>query len=156
MLRLASPWLRWLYWIVLGLALVGLGLAFSARVDETVSGPAQINGRIGTFLAVLPAAGGSALEEDSSLRVEVGTPTGRRGVAARALFVETADDEEVHRAGFDGFPQPAILVSGVLTPQPSDLAGSTSSPHEGRAVVVLRSERAVTVLLRGFQQGGDT
>lgn len=155
-LRVGSPWVRWLYWIVLGLALVGLALAFSARIDETASGPAQVNGRQRTFLAVLPAPAHSELQAHSSLRIEVETTAGRRAIAAQARRIEAADDHDLREAGFVGFPQPAILVTGSLAPDASDLAGSTASPPRGRALVVLRSERAITVLLRGFGEGGNT
>ncbi|MDP8931699.1 MAG: hypothetical protein M3O70_24810 [Actinomycetota bacterium] len=152
-LRLSSPWLRWLYWIVLGIALAGLALAFTVRIDETISGSAQVNGQEGTFLAVLPASSSSELDGDSALRVKVDTPAGRRSVDARVLRMAPADDDDISRAGFEALSQPAILVTGAI--DATDLAGFDSSPHGGRVLVVLRSERAISVLLRGFR-GGDT
>ncbi len=159
MLRLADPWVRWLYWIVLALVVTGLALAFTARVDETVSGPALVDSRERTFTAVLPAAVNSELRTGHPLRVEVEGLAERHSVGARTLRVEEADDVELRRAGFDSFPRPALLMTGVLIPDPSNVAQLPPPRVNGRAVVVLRSERALTVFMRGLQgmwEGGDS
>jgi hypothetical protein len=73
-------------------------------------------------------------------------------LAAQVDRVDAADDAEVRTAGFDSFSQPAVLVSGALTPGGDDLAALPSSPRvRGRAVIVLQSERVLTVLLRGVR-----
>ena len=151
-LRVSAPWVRWLYWIVLALMVAGLALAFFARIDQSTSGPALVNPQNRTFVAVLPAVAGSELQGGRPLHLEVDGPSGRQDLAARALRVEAADDAEVHRAGFSSFPQPAILVSGVVAPGVADLAGTPSSPRlTGRAVIVLSSKRAFSVFLHGFE-----
>ena len=159
-LRVALPWVRWLYWIVLALVVAGLALAFSARIHESAAGPALIDGEERTFVALLPAAASSDLRPDRLPPVEVDGLPGRRSVAAQALHVEPADDVEVRRAGFGPFPQPAMLVSGVLAPDAPGVPELPSSPRlTARAVVVVRSERLLTALLRGFEgtlEGGNT
>jgi hypothetical protein len=150
-LRAAIPWVRWLYWVVLALLVAGLALAFFARTDESASGPALVNAPERTFVAVLPAIAGSELAPDRTLRIEVEGVPGRHGVAGEVFSAEAASEADIRRAGFDAFPQPAILVTGALTPDAQEAMGPSSSPRlSGRAVVVLRSERVLTVLFRGF------
>jgi len=82
-LRIGTPWVRWLYWLVLALAAAGLTLSLVVPVERTASGPALIDPREGTFVAVLPAVAGSDLPGDRPLRLEVGprstsSPSGSR------------------------------------------------------------------------------
>ena len=159
-LRVAASWVRWLYWIGLALVVVGLALAFFARIDQTISGPALVNPQKRTFVAVLPAVASLDLQGSQPLRLEVDGPSGRQYVAARPLRVEAANDAEIHRAGFGSFPQPAILMTGVLAPDVADQVQTPSSPHlTGRAVVVVGSKQAFTVFLHGFKgapEGGNS
>ncbi len=159
-LRVAPAWVRWLYWIVLALMIAGLALAFSARFDESISGPALINTQERVFAAVLPESVNSGLPSGRPLRLEVDGLSGRRRIAARALHVQVAAEADVERAGFHSFPQPAMLVTGVLNADAADLTVLPAAPRlPGRAVVVLRSERVLSVLLRGLEatwKGGDS
>ncbi len=151
-LRVGAPWVRWLYWIVLALVAAGVALTFFVRIDQTASGPALVDPQNRTFVAVLPAAAGAEMQGGRPLPLQVDGPAGRQDVAAAALHVEAADDADVRRAGFSSFPQPAVLVTGVLTPEGAALAESPSSARlTGRAVVVLGSEQAFSVFMRGFQ-----
>lgn len=160
LLRIVAPWVRWLYGMVLVLTVAGVALAFSVRVEQTISGAALVNGQERTFVALLPAAPNADLRPGQPLRIEVEVLRKPRQVPAQIRRVGVADDADIRRAGFGSFPQPAILVIGVLAPRSSDLAGLPSSRGlRGRAVVVLRSERALAVFLRGFKgvwEGGDT
>jgi hypothetical protein len=65
----------------------------------------------------------------------------------------------VRRAGFRSFPRPVVLVTGVLEPDAAALVATGSSPRlTGRAVVVVGSEQAFSLLLGGFDdvsEGGN-
>jgi hypothetical protein len=150
-LRIGVPWVPWLYWIVLALVAAGLALTLVVRIDRTTSGPVLVDPQERTFVAVLPAAAGLGLERGRPLRLELDGPTGREAVAASALRAGAADDAAIRRAGFSSFPQPAVLVTGVLTPDAGALAETVSPRVAGRAVVVLGSEQAFSLFLRGFQ-----
>jgi hypothetical protein len=83
-----------------------------------------------------------------------------RPLAARALKAEVADQAAIRRAGFPSPSQPAVLVTGVIGPD-ADVGALPSSPRpEGRAVVVLRSQRILDLFLRQLQgtlgKGGDS
>lgn len=150
-LRITTPWVRWLYWIVLALVVAGLALTFLIRIDQRTSGPALVNPQERTFVAVLPAVAGSDLQGGRPLRLEVEGPSGWRDVPARVLRAGTAQDADILQAGFGSYPQPAILVTGVLDPDIADRAGMSPAPRlTGRAVVVLGSEPVFSVLLHGF------
>ena len=157
-LRVTSPWVRWLYWIVLALVVVSLVLTFFTRIDQSTSGPALVNPQERTFVAVLPAIAGSDLHGGRPLRLEVDGPSGWQDLSARIVRAEAANDADLQRAGFGSFPQPAILITGVL--DVTDLAGTPPpSRLTGRAVIVLGSKPVFSVLLHGFQgdpEGGNS
>jgi len=156
-LQLRAPWVRWLYWVVLALVAAGLALTLLLRIEQTTSGPALVDPQERTFVAVLPAAAGSDLPGGRAVRLEVDGARGGQSVAAAVLQVQAAENADVERAGFLGsFPSPAVLVTGVLSPNTAALdaaapAGTAPSPGlTGRAVVQLASKRASSVLLEGF------
>lgn len=148
-LRVAAPWVRWLYWIVLLLVVAGVVLAFFARIEQSISGPVLVHPQTRTFVAVLPAVANPDLQGDRSLRLELDGPSGRRDVAAWALHAEPASDAITRQAGVGPFPQPATLVTGVLA---ADVANPSRTPPilRGRAVVVLGSQRVFSIFLHGF------
>jgi hypothetical protein len=158
-LRIDPPWTRWAYWIVLGLVVAGVVVTATARTSETTSGPALINVQERTFVALVPDAASPDLHPGQLVRLQVDGVAGRP-LAARALRAEVADQAGVRRAGFASSSQPAMLVTGVLAPH-ADVASLPSSPrHEGRAVVVLRSQRVLDLFLRQLRgmlgRGGDS
>jgi len=151
-LRVGAPWVRWLYWIVLALVAAGLALTLLVRIEQTTSGPARVDPQPRTFVAVLPAAAGSDLHRGHPLRLEVDAPAGPESMAASVLEVRAAEDADVRRAGFETFRQPAVLVTGVLTPDAATPARTASSSGlAGRAVIELGSKRAFSVFLEGFE-----
>lgn len=151
-LRIDPPWTRWLYWIVLAVVVAGVGVTATARTSETTSGPALINAPDRTFVALVPAAASPDLRRGQFVRLQADGPE-RRPLAARVLRAEVTDQAGVRRAGFAPSAQPAVLVTGVLEPH-ADVASLHSSPrHEGRAVVVLGSQRILNLFLR---RGGDS
>jgi len=157
-LRIDPPWTGWSYWIVLSLVVAGVVVAMTARTSETTSGPALINVEERTFVALIPGDASPDLHPGQLVRLHVDGPG--RPLAARALRAEVADQAGVRRAGFTSSSQPAMLVTGVLAPG-ADVASLPSSPrHEGRAVVVLRSQRIVSLFLRQLRgtlgRGGDS
>jgi hypothetical protein len=155
-LRIEPQWTRWLYWIVLALVVAGVVVTATVRTSETTSGPALINVQQRTFVALVPDAASPDLRHGQLVRLQVDGPEGRP-LAARVLRAEVADQASVRRAGFTPTTQPAMLVMGVLAPH-TDVAPLPSSPrHEGRAVVVLRSQRILDLFLqqlRGILGGG--
>ena len=146
-LRIDHRWTRWTYWLVLALLVAGVIVTATAHTSETTSGPALIDVPERTFVALVPSAAAPELQPGQTVRLDV---QGLEGppLAARALKAEVADQAAIRRAGFPSSSQPAVLVTGVLGPH-ADVGALPSSPRpEGRAVVVLRSERILDMLLR--------
>ena len=147
-LRIDPPWTRWLYWIVLALLVAGAAVTATARTSETTSGPTLINVQERTFVALVPDAASPDLHRGQLVRLQVNG----RELTTRVRRDEVADSAGVRRAGFGSSSQPGTLVTGVLAPH-ADVASLPSSPrHEGRAVVVLRSQSILNLFLR--QLGG--
>jgi hypothetical protein len=157
LLRIDPAWTRWLYWIVLALVVAGVVVTATARTAETTSGPALINVQQRTFVALVPDTASPGLRRGQLVRLQVNDPVGRR-LAARVLGAKVANHASVRRAGFTAGFQPAMLVTGVLAP-PADVASLPSSPPpRGRAIVVLHSQRVLSLfvrLVRGMLGGGD-
>jgi hypothetical protein len=152
---MGTPWIRWLYWVVLALVVAGVALAFVVPIERTTSGPALLDPQDRTFVAALPADAGSDLSTGRPVRLEVDGPAGRQDVTASVLQARPAENADARRAGFSTFPEPSVLVTGVLTPDAVVPTGSSPSPRlPGRAVVLLGSTRAASLFLQGFQ-GGD-
>jgi hypothetical protein len=151
-LRMGTPWLRWLYWVVLALAAAGVALILVVPIQRTTSGPALLNPQDRTFVAALPADAGSDLSAGLSVRLQVDGPTGRQEVAASVRDARAAEDADVRQAGFSSFPRPAVLVTGVLDRDAPALTG-TPPRLPGRAVVLLGSTRAASLFLQGFEGG---
>jgi hypothetical protein len=157
-LRVDLAWTRWTYWLVLALLVAGVIVTATAHTSETTSGPALIDVQERTFVALVPGAASPDLQPGQTVRLDVQGLAGPP-LAARALKAEVADQAAIRRAGFPS-SQPAVLVRGVLMPH-ADVGASPSSPrHEGRAVVVLRSQRILDLLLRQLRgtlgKGGDS
>jgi hypothetical protein len=157
-LRVDLPWTRWAYWIVLALVVAGVIVTATAHTSETTSGPALIDVQERTFVALVPGAASPDLRPGQTVRLDV---QGLEGppLAARALKAKVADQAAIRRSGFPPSSQPAVLVTGVLGPH-ADVGALPSSPrHEGRAVVVLRSQSILDLFLRQLQgtlgKGGD-
>jgi hypothetical protein len=149
-LRIDRRWTGWLYWIVLALVVAGVVVTVTARTSETTQGPALINVQERTFVALLPDAASPDLRGGQLVRLQVAGSKGG-SLAARVLRTEVADQAGVRRAGFASSSQPAVLVTGVLAPD-ADVASLPSPRPEGRAVVVLGSQRILNLFLR--QLGG--
>ena len=146
-LRIDPPWTRWLYWIVLALLVAGAVVTATARTSETTSGPALINVQQRSFVALVPDAASPDLKRGQLVRIQVDGSEGWP-LAARVLRAQVADQAGVRRAGFGSSSQPGTLVTGVLAPG-ADVASLPSPPrHEGRAVVVLRSQSMLDLFLR--------
>jgi hypothetical protein len=137
---------------VLALVAAGVALTFVVPIDRTTSGPALLDPQGRTFVAALPADAGSDLSTGRPVRLQVDGPAGRQDVAASVLQARPAENADVRRAGLGTFPQPAVLVTGVLTPDAVVPTGSPPLP--GRAVVLLGSTRTADLFLQGFE-GGD-
>jgi hypothetical protein len=156
-LRVDPRWTRWAYWLVLALLVAGVIVTATAHTSETTSGPALIDVQERTFVALLPGAAAPDLQPGQTVRLQVEGLVARP-LAARALKAEVADQAAIRRAGFPSSSQPAVLVTGILGPH-ADVGALPSPRHEGRAVVVLRSQRILDLFLRQLQgtlgKGGD-
>ena len=157
-LRVDPWWTRWAYWLALALLVAGVIVTTTAHTSETTSGPALIDVQERTFVALVPGAASPDLQPGQTVRLDV---QGLEGppLAARALKAEVADQAAIRRAGFASSSQPAVLVTGALGPHVD--AGMLPSPrHEGRAVVVLRSQRILDLFLRQLRgtlgKGGES
>jgi hypothetical protein len=161
-LRIDPRWTGWLYWVVLALVVAGVVVIVTARTSETTSGPALVSVQDRTFVALVPDAAASDIRPGLLVRVQLDGPAGRRPLAARVLRAEVADRAGVRRAGFGWTSQTSMLVTGVLAPQ-ADVASLPSSAlprREGRAVVILRSERMLNLFVQQMSGmlggGGDS
>jgi hypothetical protein len=158
-LRIDPPWTGWSYWIVLAFVVAGVVVAATTRTSETTSGPALINLGERTFVALVPDAASPDLRPGQLVRLQL---DGRRGrpLPARSLKAEVADQAAVRRAGFASPSQPAMLVTGILDPHVEVGSLPSSLGHEGRAVVVLRSQSVFDLFLRQLRgtlgRGGDS
>jgi hypothetical protein len=154
-----SPWTGWLYWGVLLLAVVGVVAASVVRVAETTPGPAVIDTRERTFVALIATTDPPGPRRGDDVRLQLdGTPG--RTLAAQVTDVRAADAAAARRAGFPHASDPATLLRGVLAPE-VDVGALPSPPRlEARAVVTLRSDRVLDLFLRQFsgtpEQGGGS
>jgi hypothetical protein len=164
-LRIDPRWTGWMYWAVLALVVAGVVVIVTARTSETTSGPALVSVQDRTFVALVPDAAASDIRPGLLVRVQLDGPAGRP-LAARVLRAEVADRAAVRRAGFGWTSQASMLVTGVLAPHadvaslPSSALSSASPRREGRAVVVLRSERMLNLFVQQMSGmlggGGDS
>ena len=157
-----------MYWAVLGLVVAGVVVIVTARTSETTSGPALVSVQDRAFVALVPDAAASDIRPGLLVRVQLDSAAGRP-LAGRVLRAEVADRAGVRRAGFGPTSQTSMLVTGVLAPQadmaslpslPSSALSSALSRREGRAVVVLRSERMLNLFVQQMSGmlggGGDS
>lgn len=152
-LRIDPRWTAWMYWTVLALVVAGAVVIVTARTSETTTGPALVNVQERTFVALVPDAASPDLRRGQLVRLYVDGPADRP-LAARVLRAGVADQAAVRRAGFARPSQASLLVTGMLA---SDADVGSVPQHEGRAVVVLRSERMLDVFLQqlsGMLGGG--
>jgi hypothetical protein len=150
-LRVASTWARGLYWLVLGLVVVGLALSSTLRTDVTVTGPAMVDGRQGTFVALLPSAASARLQRGDTVLLDLDAAPARR-LSARVTGSVPADDTEARTAGLRPLAEPAVLVQGDILPDAPGELSALSPRVEGQAVVVVGTERLIGVFIRGFRQ----
>jgi hypothetical protein len=142
-----SPWTRWAYWIMLALLLAGVAFTATAHTSVTTAGSALVDVHDRTFVALVPDASSPDLKPGQLVQLNVQGMTGRP-LAGRTLTTAVADQSAIRQAGFASSSQPAVLVTGVLAPD-ADVASLPPSPrHEGRAVVVLSSQRILDMFLR--------
>jgi hypothetical protein len=157
-LRVGVPWIRGTYWLALALLAAAVMVVATARASETTSGPALIDVQARTFVALVPSAASPELQPGQTVRLDV-QGLEAAPLAARVLRAEVADQAAVREAGFAASSQPAVLVTGVLGPHADVGALASSARHEARAVVVLRSQRILDLVLRQLQgtlgKGGD-
>lgn len=143
--RLGARWIHWAYRMMIILVAAGVAAMWVIRTDEGASGPAVIDGRTGAVAALLPAVTGPDLARSRGLTVTL--PSGK-SARVTGLHAQLASASSIRRAGLVPPAQPAILVTGQLTP------GAASDGQGARlraeASVVLRSEPLAAVLARQF------
>jgi hypothetical protein len=157
-LRIDTPWTRWSYWIVLALLVAGVVVTATAETSETTSGPALVDVRARTFVALVPDAAAPDVQPGQLVRLDVAGLDGPP-VAAQTVKAEVADQAAIHRAGFPSSSEPAVLVTGTLAPDADVASLPPESRQEARAVVVLGSRRLLDLFLGQLQgtlgKGGD-
>jgi hypothetical protein len=145
-IRLGGRWLRLLYWVTLLFVVAGGTALWFIRTDEQATGPAVVDSRDGSVVALLPLAVAPQLSHAEGLAVRLnGTSVGVTVSSAQPV-----DAAGIRRAGLAGTAEAGILLRGRVHParhSPLDASGKVRA----RAVVVLRSERAVDVLTRRFR-----
>ena len=149
--RLGSRWIRWGYRATVAVLAAAIAGTLVIHTDESASGPAVVDGRTGAVAALLPPAAGPDLA--SSRGISVALPGGR-SARVTGLHARLADGAAVRRAGLVPPVQPAILVTGRLSPSgPSRPGGSAAEAAHLRTEVsvVLRSETLASVLARQFR-----
>jgi hypothetical protein len=143
---------------VLALLVAGVFVSATAQTSETTSGPALVDLRERTFVALVPDAAASALQPGQLVRLDV---QGLQGppVAAQTVKVEVADQAAIRRAGFPSSSDTAVVVTGSLAPDAEVAPLPSGSRQEARAVVVLGSRRLLDLFLGQLQgtlgKGGD-
>jgi hypothetical protein len=150
-LRVASTWAPGLYWLVLALVVVGLALSSTLRTDVTITGPAVIDGRQGTFVALLPSTPSGRLQPGDTVLLDLDDAPARR-LSARVTGSALADDADARSAGLRPLAEPAVLVQGDILPDAPAEFSALSPRVEGRVVVVVGTERLIGVFIRGFRQ----
>jgi hypothetical protein len=140
--RLGTRWIRWGYRITVLLLAAAVATTWVIHTDESASGPAVVDGRTGAVTVLLPAAAAPDLPGSRGLTV---TLPGGHPVRVTGLHAQLASDSSIRRAGLVPPAQPAILVTGRLSPG----ASSARDAHlRAQATVVLRSESLADVLGR--------
>ena len=146
--RLGARWIHWTYRMLCVLVLVAVAALWVIHTDENALGPAIVDGRTSTVAFLLPAVVGPDLA--SSQKYTVALPGGG-SVGIRGLQAQLADDATIRKAGLVPLTQPAIFVTGRLTPG----AGAASILRDAhiltQASVVLRSESLADLLGRQFR-----
>jgi hypothetical protein len=145
--RLGSRWLHWAYRMTLVLVLVAVAGMWVIRTDESITGPAVIDGRTGTAAVLLPAAAGPDLASSRGLTI---TLPGGRPATVSGLHAQLADDTAIRKAGLTPPAQPAILVTGQLNPGTAAASAAQDAHLQTQASIVLRSEPLADVLARQF------
>jgi hypothetical protein len=144
--RLGARWLRLSYGVTLLLVVLAVAVGFVVRTDETATGPAVVNTRTGTFAALLPAAISGDLPSARRLSLQVAAS----GTTLTAVRVTRAQPAEAgtRQPGLPTPEAPAIVLSGRLTSPPVAPSAAARSRLPARAIVELRSERLVDVVVR--------
>ena len=148
-LRIGAPWVRWLYWAVVALVVVGLAAAYAVRTEETASGPALLDPGERSFVATLPVSAGSELDRSPDVRIEHADES----LPARILRSESADSADLRGRDLPSLPGPAILVTGALIGDTTGPRSGSRSPVRARVVVVTSRDRLLSTLWRGLNGG---
>jgi hypothetical protein len=149
-IRLAEPWLRWLYRLALGLVAAGIALIMTARTAEESYGTAVVTEPGGQLAALLPVGAAPELARARGLAVVL--DTSRAGqVSVTGARAQLADPGAVRRAGLAQPAGPSILLTGRLAPgalgPPSGRKRRLTTPM----ALVLRSEPVGAVVVREFE-----
>jgi hypothetical protein len=146
--RLGARWIHWTYRMLCVLVLVAVAAVWVIHTDENASGPAIVDGRTSTVAFLLPAVVGPDLA--SSQKFTMALPGGG-SVGIRGLQAQLADDATIRKAGLVPLTQPAILVTGRLTPGAGAASILRDAHVRTQASVVLRSESLADLLGRQFR-----
>jgi len=146
--RLGGRRIQWAYRMTIVLVAATVASLWLIRTDESSSGPAVVDGRTGTVVALLPAAIGPDLANSQGLTVAL---PGGRTVRVSVRHAQLADGTAIRKAGLVPTAQPGILVTGRLYPGTSAGLAAQDAELRTQASVVLSSESMADVLARQFR-----
>lgn len=149
-IRLAQPWLRWLYGLALGLVAAGIALILTARTAQESDGTAVVSAPSGQFAALLPVAAAPELAHARGLSVVLGT-SGARQVRVTGARVQLADPGPVRRAGLAQPAQASILLTGRLAPGAIGPPSRRNRRLVTSMALVLPSEPVGAIVVREWQ-----
>ena len=145
--RLGARWIHWTYRLALVLVVAAIASLWVVHTDESVSGPAMVDGRTGRVTLLLPAAVTSDLAGARALTVVL---SGGRSLRISGLRARLADDSIVASAGFAPLTQPAVLLTGQLDPGAAAASVAPDASLRTQASVAIRSESLAGLLSRQF------
>jgi hypothetical protein len=148
LVRLGARWIHWTYRMLFVLVLLAVAAVWIIHTDESASGPAIVDGRTGTVALLLPAAVGPDLASSRGFTVAL---PGGGSVGIIDLHAQLADNTAIRKAGLAPSAQPAILVTGQLTPGVGAASVLLDAHVRTQAFVVLRSESLADLLGRQFR-----
>ena len=149
-IRLGGSWLRWLYWLAIGLVAAGTALALTATTVQESHGTAAVTRPGGEFAALLPVAVVHDVEQARGLTVML-HGTGPRPLRVVATRVRLATPGPVLQAGLPEPAEPSILLTGRLAPGAVLPPPGSGEPLVMPMTLVLRSEPVGAIVIHEFE-----
>lgn len=137
--RFASAWTVWAYWLLLLLVLAGVAATFVVRAEVSASAPVAVDVPRRIFTAVVSAPSRDQIWIGQQVRIELDDEAGG-WLAARVRRAQPADVVVARQAGFQEAREPAVLVTGAVLSPVAELPDVARV--DGRASFVVGSQPA--------------